>query len=330
MQIDFVIPWVNGNDPEWQKERNKYSIRGMATLVAQFREWDNLQYWFRGVEKFAPWVNRIHFVTCGHLPEWLNTENPKLHIVRHEDYIPQKYLPTFSSHPIELNFHRIEGLSDHFVYFNDDMFLTDHVSAESFFRNGLPCDIAGLTISRTSDFFNTFPSTLMNNAVLLNRFFSTRDVWRRPHKWLHPQNGKGNILRTAYFMLWPKLTDFSIYHLPMPYEKRTFEEVWAKAGDVLDEVCTHRFRSYGDINQYLFRYWRNLKGEFVPFHRRGIVTAISNNIPKNEIAERKIRKQEIPFACLNDTSDLEDFEGEKRRFIEAFNAILPEKSSFEK
>ena len=83
---------------------------------------DNLQYWFRGVGKFAPWVNRIHFITYGHLPPWLNVDHPKINIVRHTDYIPKKYLPTFNSHVIELNIHRIEGLANCFVYFNDDTF----------------------------------------------------------------------------------------------------------------------------------------------------------------------------------------------------------------
>lgn len=93
-----------------------------------------LQYWFRGVEKFAPWVNRIYFVTWGHIPSWLNLSHPKLKVVRHEEFIPTDYLPTFSSHPIELNLHRIKGLSERFVYFNDDTFLIRPVLQEDFFQ----------------------------------------------------------------------------------------------------------------------------------------------------------------------------------------------------
>ena len=117
-KIDFVIPWVDGNDPQWRAEKAKYDPSGMPQSDApeRYRDWDNLQYWFRGVEKFAPWVNRIHFITWGHLPPWLDTSNPKLNIVKHTDYIPEKYLPTFSSHAIELNMHRIEGLAEHFVF----------------------------------------------------------------------------------------------------------------------------------------------------------------------------------------------------------------------
>ena len=103
--IDFVIIWVDGNDKQWQAEKAKYDGKTVtnANSEVRFRDWDNLQYWFRGVEKFAPWVNKIHFVTWGHLPKWLDTTNPKLNIVNHKDYIPSKYLPTFNSHTIELN-----------------------------------------------------------------------------------------------------------------------------------------------------------------------------------------------------------------------------------
>ena len=111
-KIDFVIAWVDGSDLEWQKEKNKYANPGDTTLqvdasMVRYREWDTLRYWFRAVEKYAPWVNQVYFVTCGHVPKWLNMDAPKLHFVRHQDYIPEQYLPTFSSHPIELNLHRI-------------------------------------------------------------------------------------------------------------------------------------------------------------------------------------------------------------------------------
>ena len=73
--IDFVMLWVDDTDPEWRKQRNLYSGKDEAMVdnrEARYRDWDTLKYWFRGVEKFAPWVNKIYFVTCGHLPEWLN------------------------------------------------------------------------------------------------------------------------------------------------------------------------------------------------------------------------------------------------------------------
>lgn len=65
-KIDFVLPWVDGSDSAWIKQRNEYlGIKNDQTQDSRFRDWENLQYWFRGVEKFAPWVNHIYFVTWG-------------------------------------------------------------------------------------------------------------------------------------------------------------------------------------------------------------------------------------------------------------------------
>ena len=108
--IDFVIAWVNGSDPVWLKEKEKFCGITIESEESRFRDWGLLRFWFRGIERFAPWVNRIHFITYGHLPEWLNTGHPKIHIVNHKEFIPEKYLPTFNSHTIELNFHRIPCL----------------------------------------------------------------------------------------------------------------------------------------------------------------------------------------------------------------------------
>ena len=74
--IDFVIAWVDGNDQKWKREKEWYARRDAKQSLCdnreeRYRDWDNLQYWFRGVEKNAPWVHKIYFVTCGHLPKWL-------------------------------------------------------------------------------------------------------------------------------------------------------------------------------------------------------------------------------------------------------------------
>ena len=133
-KIDFVIPWVDGSNLEWCKQKNEYSPSQETDCGEnRYRDMGLLRYWFRAVETYAPWVNKVHFITWGHLPQWLNTDCKKLNIVNHKDYIPEKYLPVFSSHPIELNIHRIKGLSEQFVYFNDDMFLNGRVE-ENFFE----------------------------------------------------------------------------------------------------------------------------------------------------------------------------------------------------
>ena len=139
-KIDFVLTWVDGTDPKWIAEKRKYEkqiIESSEEANAECRyrpETEMLRYWFRGVEKFAPWVNKIHFVTCGQKPYWLNGNHKKLNLVNHNDYIPSQYLPTFSSNVIELNLHRLPNLKEQFVLFNDDMYLLQPIRESFYFR----------------------------------------------------------------------------------------------------------------------------------------------------------------------------------------------------
>ena len=229
MEIDFVLPWVDGADPAWQQQKRRYTPDlAQDAREVRYRDWGTLRYWFRGVEAFAPWVRRVHFITWGHLPAWLNTEEPRLHVVRHEDYIPGEYLPTFSSHPIELNIHRIEGLAERFVYFNDDIFLTGPVREEDFFRGGLPCDTRRFTVTRARVVDDVFAHVTLNGTGLINRYIGRRGCPREAmRKWLSPRNGLKNVAPTLLLSLWPYFTGFSCTHLAVPFEKRSFEQVWA-------------------------------------------------------------------------------------------------------
>lgn len=138
-KIDFVILWVDGNDKAWQDEKNKYlDIKG-DTGENRFRDCNNLQYLFRGIEKYASFVNKVFFITWGHIQAWLDTTNPKLEIVKHEEFIPKEYLPTFNSNVIELNLHRIKNLSEKFVLLNDDLFFLKETKKEDFFIKRLTC-----------------------------------------------------------------------------------------------------------------------------------------------------------------------------------------------
>lgn len=110
--------------------------------------------------------------------------------MNHKDYIPEEYLPTFSSHPIELNLHRIKGLSEQFVYFNDDTFIINAMQPEDFFKKGLPRDYCIETALVQDDINNPFASILMNDAALVNMHYSKREViCRQWKKWFHPAYG---------------------------------------------------------------------------------------------------------------------------------------------
>lgn len=327
-KIDFVIAWVDGADESWLAERRKYQAeKNRDDGVSRYRDWENLKYWFRGVEKFAPWVNNIYFVTWGHLPKWLDTRHPKLKIVNHKDYIPKEYLPTFSSHPIELNFHRIQGLSQEFVYFNDDMFLIRETVPEDFFKNGLPRDCCIETALAQDDIDNPFAHILMNNAAVINMHYSKRQVIRKNlGKWFHPAY-KSMLLRNVLMLPYQEFSSFKYTHLPSAFLKSTFDEVWEAEGRVLDRVCRNRFRSPEDVNQYLMKYWQYMEGKYVP-QSPGIGRFC---IPGRDDAMLFdiLGSQSVKMLCINDDSGIENFPEMKERVLTAFQKILPEKSEFE-
>lgn len=133
--IDFVVTWVDETDPNWVKQKNIFIEQCDKRLnkEARYRDWGFFKYWFRSVEKYAPWVNKIFLITEGHLPQWINIHHPKLVHIRHCDYISAEFLPTFNSNVIELNLANIDELSEHFVLFNDDIFINAPVQQTDFF-----------------------------------------------------------------------------------------------------------------------------------------------------------------------------------------------------
>ncbi len=327
-RIDFVIPWVDGGDPNWLKEKDFYS--GKKTLDEdardiRFRDWETLRYWFRGVDQFAPWVGKIHFITWGHLPEWLNTDHPKLHVVNHRDYIPEKYLPTFSSHVIELNMHRIPDLSEHFVYFNDDIFILQNLQENDFFMNGLPCDVCAANAITPN--LGEFSPILLQTTSYINKHFNKRtDLRKNFGKWFSPKYG-ALLIRTFCLLPWTDYTGFYNHHLAVAYNKSTLETVWKEEPEILDQTCQHKFRNDADVNQYIFRYWRLAAGEFVPHKMLGKYINMSED---NSRILKAIRTQKYKLLCINDKENKADFETEKKKMIDAFESVFPGKSSFEK
>ncbi|MBO2448470.1 stealth conserved region 3 domain-containing protein [Actinomadura barringtoniae] len=140
--VDVVYTWVDGDDPDWRSRRNEaFAAMGRppvdaAGSDARFRSRDELRYSLRSLEMFAPWVRTIHLVTDDQVPAWLDTSHPKIRIVDHREIFGDRgLLPTFNSHAIESQLHHIDGLSDQFLYFNDDVFLGSPVTAERFFHS---------------------------------------------------------------------------------------------------------------------------------------------------------------------------------------------------
>lgn len=200
----------------------------------------------------APWVHTIHFVTDGQIPVWMNTDNPHLHFVNHNDYIDRQLLPLFNSNAIEIGLHRIPNLSEKFGYFNDDMFLTKNVSPSYFFANELPVDMAGITRRCIADESNMFACIMHNYYEVLNRHFSKKQVIMSNFaKWFNPIYGK-TFFRTLINALRENFDGLVIPHLSVPYLKSDWEQVWRLESEALSETMSQRFREKSDLSHFCF------------------------------------------------------------------------------
>lgn len=329
MEIDFVITWVDMDDPKWRVKFDQYShkknIEKNGTSDARFRDYGFLKYWFRGVEKFTPWVRKIHFLTDGQKPEWLDTSNPKINLVDHKDIIPIEFLPTFNSGVIERYIHRIPGLTEHFVYFNDDCFLINATSPERFFQNGLPCDIAVMDFNLSWSLYYIF---LKNNIAIINRHFDKKEVMAAHHdKWFNKEYGfkaRWNYILKHY----SKFVALRAPHNAQPYLKSTFEEVWAAATTELTATSVNRFRAKTDYSPELFRTWQMCRGNFTPYNTYKD-TKMFPLMVRAKQAVRALYEQSYSLVCLNDNAHIRNYEQVMQNIQAAFEHILPEKSSFE-
>jgi len=327
--IDFIILWVDGSDPAWLEEFIRYTDNQEGDKrKSRYRDWDNLKYIFRSFEKCTPWVRKIHFVTYGHLPSWLNLEHEKLNVVRHSDFLDKKNLPVFNANPIEVNLHRIPDLAEKFVYFNDDMFMLKSHNSEQFFKNGLPRDMFAFNAISNSMIANI----KINDMEVVNKYFDKHEVVKKNFfKMFDLRNNFVDMLKTILLMPWPKITGFYDHHLPQSYLKQTFEDLWEVESEVLNKTSASKVRNCGDVNQYLFRYWNLCKGSFIPKGFKKTHVGWVRNYEDSVKFSQEIISNKNDMVCICDGVDgEEDFTPIKNKINEAFEQIFPEKSKFEK
>lgn len=335
LQIDIVIPWVDCNDFEWQKDYLRYKKGGESEDGARFRDWNWMRYWFRSIETNAPWINKVYFVTNGQLPSWINLDCPKLVHIKHSDYIPEELLPTFNSATIELFFHKIPGLSEHFVLFNDDCFINAPISPEYYFKNGLPCDAPCEQAFSHPHLWRGnrwgIQITEFCNTSIINRYFNRKEVVRKNlwgwYGWYQPRTFVFNALaassRSYFGIPWTP-------HFEKPMLKSVWEEVWEKEYDLLFNNCT-RFRAPDNINNYLMRFWAIASNKFYPtdvFSTKKKVEFGYENVDPCSI----ILNDNYKSICLEDTPRVteEMYSNLKKRIISVFEEKYPHRSMFEK
>jgi hypothetical protein len=267
----------------------------------------------------------VFFITDDQKPDWLNIDHPKLKWIKHTEYIPEEYLPAFSSHVIEWNLHRIDELSENFVYFNDDVFLIKNAVPEDFFVEDLSCDMPKLSVLYPLGFFSHI---LFNNAELINRNFSlNKSILENKFKWIKGQPPK-ELIKLLIYGRKPFLCQCESYHIHMSLKKSNFKKLWEKEFAKIDGTCKNCIRTKDDISIWCVRDWQLLSGEFYPKKPIG-KSFHTASMSYSDEAINYLRKQKGKVICLNDSEDETEFELHKQMILAEFEKLMPEKSSFE-
>ncbi|MGR0219744.1 stealth family protein [Agromyces sp. ZXT2-6] len=280
-EIDMVFSWVDGSDVEFLRER----ARRMQTYVvgegddseARYRQIDELKYALRSVYLFAPWVRRIFVCTDSRPPAWL-AKHPKVTIVRAEEmFADTSVLPTYNSHAVESQLHRIPGIAEHFLYSNDDMFFGRPLSPDLFFSPGGITKFveAGTRIGLgESD-----PSRSgFENAARVNR------------RLLHDRYGK--------------VTTRHLEHCAAPLRRSVMAELEREFPEEFRRTAASRFRSATDISvtNSLYHYYALLTGRAVvqtDANVKYVETTLRRALPA---MRRLLKRRDVDMFCLNDGS----------------------------
>lgn len=326
-KIDIVFTWVDGSDPNWQEKAKKYMPERNFDNE-RFRDWGTFKYVFRSIEKYALWVHHIYIITDNQCPNWLDLSNSKVSIVDHKEIIDEKYLPTFNSNVIQVNAHKIPGLSEKFIIFNDDMFLNAPVKETDFFRNGLPCDfLIENALTASIPWFKS----LFGAMLFINQKFNKREFIKKNfNKYFSVKYGIQG-LRSFLSLPYSQFTGFMSTHWVQPFLKSTFENVWTDFGKELEKSSYNHVRNANtDIPDYLMRYYQLASGNFTPvkISKRSKFLPIGDEF---DVIKNVVTKEQYLGFCLNDDLVEDDqYEKIKKRTIDLLENKFPEKSNFEK
>ena len=300
-EIDYVFPFVDNTDKQWQAQYINYSKKENRNIKINSRRYFNynlLRYLLRGIDKFMPWIRNVYIIVerKSQIPYWLDTD--KVKVIYHKDIIPEELLPTYNSCNIEMFLHNIPGLSEYFIYGNDDMFPINNLEKSDFFdENGLPK-------IRMKEISYPQPSRGYLNHVKFNERLVLKDL---------------NIKEDPkHVCLWN--------HGLAPMRKSTLDYLRTKYNDEIYSHCTS-FRTGRNYDQSLYNIWNYLSGNYSQNYtlKNGYYNL---NITQMENIKKTIRLHQV--VCLNDThKSVNELDYLVNECNLLFDSFLPDKCKYE-
>lgn len=317
--IDLVFTWVNSADEDWQKMYHQFKPDTVfdkeksqtdSASTSRFLSRDELKYSLRSWEKYGSFIRNIYIVSNCKAPEWLNTEHPKIKWIDHKDIIPASALPTFSSHAIEACLHNISGLSNYFIYCNDDILLTRPLTPYTFFyHNGiakLRMDPYGNINGQVTEGEPDYLNAARNGNKLLENMFGKTPTQLHTHS---PQSMRVDIL----------------------------SEMNQKFKSDFDKTIHNKFRNIEDISvtSYLYQHYALLSGHALQSSEKTEMIIERHNYKQKFKDILKLNLENnfntLPISvCINDGADSHLNENWNKEVINFLNNLFPQASNFEK
>ncbi|NYF17435.1 hypothetical protein HDC37_002263 [Microbacterium sp. AK009] len=279
--VDMVFSWVDGSSSDFQRSRaarmQSYVVGDGDDAPARYRQIDELKYALRSVYMHAPWLRRIFIATDSPAPAWL-ADHPRVTIVRSEEFFADPgVLPTHNSHAVEAQLHRIDGLAEHFLYSNDDMFFGRPVDPELFFSPG------GI-------------STFVESRVRIG----TGDP--RPER-----SGHDNGLRVNRALLrerFGRLITHDLEHCAVPMRRSVAYELEREFAEDYARTAGSPFRSATDISvtNSLYHYYALLTGRAIVTTKPRVRYIQTTQLASLRRIERLLARRDTDMFCLNDGS----------------------------
>lgn len=332
--IDAVVTWVDGSDRQWGDRRDRARAEAEAAVAVstegadqaaarssgstdsadstesadsgdhRFRDRGELRYCLRSIAAYAPWIRHVYLVTDDQVPDWLAAEHPGLTVVHHRElFADPEVLPVFNSHAIETQLHRIPGLAEHYLYFNDDVFLGRPQRPQDFFLpSGLP---------------KVFHDT---RAVPPSSPDSRDDVFTAS------QRKTRRLVEAIAGRTYPRI----LAHVPHPQSRSLYARLEEELPGGLTETSASVFRSTADLAPVTLALHLALaQGRAV---EGGLVTAYVSTARTEEVQRLGgiLRDRATDAFCLADDSDTELSPEVQQRALKAFlEAYFPVASAYE-
>ncbi|MBH1937951.1 stealth conserved region 3 domain-containing protein [Streptomyces sp. AV19] len=310
--IDVVYTWVDGTDEAWLKRKTRAQaehgmpIAESASNSARFRSRDELRYSLRSLDLHAPWVRNVYLLTDDQTPDWLDTDHPRVRVVSHREVFGGTgRLPSFNSHAIESRIHRIEGIAEHILYFNDDVFLGRPMKPESFFHGSgaAKCFISSTKIPAGDPSLESDPSfaAAKNSRALMEREF-------------------GKTIANTFL------------HTPHPLRRSVLAELEERFAEEVARTAEAQFRSCTDlaITSSLHHWYGLFTGTSIP----GSLSSAFVNVGLREHharLRRLLALRSYDVFCVNDYHDGDVPEDEQTDALAVFlDGYFPVASQYEK